>query len=107
MKQREYSVLNGIGNTPLIRIDNVYAKLESCNPSGSIKDRVALEIIKAAEREGELKEDYTIVEASSGNTGISLSMVAVAKGYRTIIVMHSNAGEHERREKTNDEGIWC
>lgn len=107
MDSKKFSVLDCIGNTPLIKIGNVYAKMEALNPSGSIKDRVALEIIKAAEREGELKEDYTIVEASSGNTGISLSMVAVAKGYRTIIVMHSNAGEHERREKTNDEGIWC
>ena len=76
-----YSVLDAIGNTPLIKIENVYAKLESVNPSGSIKDRVALEIINAAEREGLLKPGYRIVEASSGNTGISLSMVAAVKGY--------------------------
>jgi len=83
-------VLDTIGNTPLIRIENVYAKLEIVNPSGSIKDRVALEIIEAAEREGELKEGYTIIEASSGNTGISLSMCAAIKGYKMIVVMPEN-----------------
>jgi len=83
-------ILETIGNTPLIRIENVYAKLESVNPSGSIKDRVAREIIEAAEREGELKEGYTIVEASSGNTGISLAMCAAVKGYKMIVVMPEN-----------------
>jgi len=86
-------VLDYIGNTPLIKIENVYAKLESVNPSGSIKDRVALEIVEAAEREGHLKKGYTIVEASSGNTGISLSMVAAIKGYRMIVVMPENMSE--------------
>jgi cysteine synthase A len=84
------SILDAIGNTPLVQIENVYAKLESVNPSGSIKDRVALEIIEAAEREGELKEGYTIVEASSGNTGISLAMCAAIKGYKMIVVMPEN-----------------
>jgi len=83
-------VLDIIGNTPLIRIGNVYAKFEGMNPSGSIKDRVALEIIEAAEAEGKLAEDYTIVEASSGNTGISLAMVAAVKGYKMIVVMPEN-----------------
>ncbi len=89
-KNTRMNILNAIGNTPLVKIDNVYAKLESVNPSGSIKDRVALEIIEAAEREGELKEGYTIVEASSGNTGISLAMCATVKGYRMIVVMPEN-----------------
>ncbi len=93
MKNNEFNVLAAIGNTPLIKIDNVYAKLESVNPSGSIKDRVALEIIEAAEREGELKKGYTIVEASSGNTGISLSMCAAIKGYKMIVVMPENMSE--------------
>lgn len=93
VKSKEYSILDAIGNTPLIKIENVYAKLESVNPSGSIKDRVALEIIVAAEREGKLKKGYTIVEASSGNTGISLSMVATAKGYKMIVVMPENMSE--------------
>ena len=89
-KNTKPGILDAIGNTPLIRIENVYAKLESVNPSGSIKDRVALEIIEAAEREGELKEGYTIVEASSGNTGISLAMCAAIKGYKMIVVMPEN-----------------
>jgi cysteine synthase A len=92
-----FSVLNAIGNTPLIRIENVYAKLESVNPSGSIKDRVALEIIRAAERAGQLKPGYTIVEASSGNTGISLSMIAAIKGYNMIIVMPVNMSDERKQ----------
>jgi len=93
MKNKKFSVLDAIGNTPLIKIENVYAKLESVNPSGSIKDRVALEIIEAAEREGKLKKGYTIVEASSGNTGISLAMIAAAKGYKMIVVMPENMSQ--------------
>lgn len=92
----ESTVLEAIGNTPVIRIDNVYAKMELMNPSGSIKDRVALEMIEAAEREGDLRPGYTIVEPSSGNTGISISMVAAAKGYHTIIVMPENMSEERR-----------
>ena len=90
-------VLDAIGNTPLIKIKNVYAKLESVNPSGSIKDRVALEIIEAAEREGKLKKGYTIIEASSGNTGISLSMVAAAKGYKMVVVMPENMSKERKQ----------
>jgi len=86
----DQTVLSAIGNTPLLNIDGVYAKLESVNPSGSIKDRVALEIITAAEQEGLLKTGYRIIEASSGNTGISLSMIAAAKGYQMMIVMPEN-----------------
>jgi len=96
VKKSEFSVLDAIGNTPLIRIDNVYAKLEGLNPSGSIKDRVAKEIIEAAERAGELKKGYTIVEASSGNTGISLSMCATVKGYKMIVVMPENMSEERQ-----------
>jgi len=91
-----YSVLDAIGNTPLVCIDNVYAKLESVNPSGSIKDRVALEIITAAESEGLLKPGDRIVEASSGNTGISLSMIAAAKGYKMTIVMPENMSKERQ-----------
>ncbi len=91
------TVIDAIGNTPLINIKNVYAKLESVNPSGSIKDRVALEIICAAEREGNLKQGYTIVEASSGNTGISLSMVAAVKGYKMIVVMPQNMSKERKQ----------
>lgn len=88
--KNKFNLLNAIGNTPIVKIKNIYAKLESVNPSGSIKDRVALEIIEAAEREGKLKKGWTIVEATSGNTGISLSMVAAVKGYKMIVVMPEN-----------------
>jgi cysteine synthase A len=103
MGDRRFSLLAAIGNTPLIKIGNVYAKLESVNPSGSIKDRVALEIIEAAEREGELKKGGTIVEASSGNTGISLAMIAAVKGYRMVVVMPENMSE-ERVQMTRAFG---
>ena len=103
MEESGYSILDAIGNTPLVRIKNVYAKLESVNPTGSIKDRVALEIIEAAERSGELKKGYTIVEASSGNTGISLSMVAAVKGYHMIVVMPENMSE-ERKQMMRASG---
>lgn len=91
------TVLDAIGNTPIVKIKNVYAKLESVNPSGSIKDRVALEIINSAERDGSLKEGYTIVEASSGNTGISLSMIAAVKGYKMIVVMPQNMSKERKQ----------
>ena len=96
MEKREFSVLDAIGNTPLIRIDNVYAKLEGVNPSGSIKDRVAKEIIEAGERDGDLKKGYTIIEASSGNTGISLAMCATVKGYNMVVVMPENMSEERQ-----------
>ncbi len=95
--KNKFNVLNAIGNTPITKIKNIYAKLESVNPSGSIKDRVALEIVEAAEREGNLKKGWTIVEATSGNTGISLSMVAAAKGYKMIVVMPENMSEERKQ----------
>jgi cysteine synthase A len=79
--------LAGIGNTPLIQIDGIWTKLEYRNPSGSIKARLALYLIERAEAEGLLKPGDTIVEASSGNTGNAMSMVAAAKGYRMVVVM--------------------
>ena len=74
-------------------------RIESFNPSGIIKDRVTLEIAEAAEREGKLEQDYTIVEASSGNTGISLSMVSAAKGYKMIVVIPEKGGRRWVRKK--------
>lgn len=97
MENKKFSVLNAIGNTPLIKVDNVYAKLESVNPSGSIKDRVALEIINAAEREGKLEEGFAVIEASSGNTGISLAMLAAVKGYKMVVVMPENMSEERQQ----------
>ena len=81
------TVLDAIGNTPLIRVDGIWVKLEFLNPSGSIKARIAKYIIERAEAEGLLKPGDTIVEASSGNTGNALSMVAAVKGYRMLVVM--------------------
>ncbi|HET6627245.1 MAG TPA: cysteine synthase family protein [Nocardioidaceae bacterium] len=81
------TVLDAIGNTPLVRIDGVWVKLEYLNPSGSIKARIARYIIERAEREGLLGPGDTIVEASSGNTGNAMSMVAAVKGYRMLVVM--------------------
>lgn len=94
------NVLNAIGNTPIVGIGNVFAKLESVNPSGSIKDRAALEIVEGAERRGHLKAGYSIVEASSGNTGISLAMVAAVKGYQMIVVMPENMSEERKQMMT-------
>ncbi len=86
-RDRAGTVLDAIGATPLIVIDGVYIKLEYLNPSGSIKARMAHYIIDRAEREGILHPGDTIVEASSGNTGNAMSMVAAVKGYRMLVVM--------------------
>ncbi|MGH3321118.1 MAG: PLP-dependent cysteine synthase family protein [Streptosporangiaceae bacterium] len=81
------TVLDGVGDTPLIAVDDIWVKLEFLNPSGSIKARIATYIIERAEREGLLRPGDTIVEASSGNTGNAMSMVAAAKGYKMLVVM--------------------
>ena len=80
-------MLDAIGNTPLIELEGIYAKLEYLNPSGSIKARIARYMVEKAESEGLLKPGDTIVEATSGNTGNALSMVAAVKGYRMLVVM--------------------
>jgi len=81
------SILDAIGNTPMVEIEGIYCKLEYLNPSGSIKARIAKYMIERAEDEGLLKRGDTIVEATSGNTGNALSMVAAVKGYRMLVVM--------------------
>ena len=81
------SVLDAIGNTPMLEIEGIYCKLEYLNPSGSIKARIAKYMVEKAEREGLISEGDTIVEATSGNTGNALSMVAAVKGYRMLVVM--------------------
>lgn len=81
------SVLDAIGDTPLVEVDGIWVKLEYLNPSGSIKARIAKYMVERAEREGLLRPGDTIVEASSGNTGNALSMVAAVKGYRMLVVM--------------------
>ena len=81
------SILDAIGDTPLLELDGIFAKLEFVNPSGSIKARIAAYMIEKAEAAGLLKPGDTIVEATSGNTGNALSMVAAVKGYRMLVVM--------------------
>ena len=88
------SLLNLIGNTPMLKLSSVdtgvceiFVKLESQNPGGSIKDRIGLSIIEQAEESGELKEGGTIIEATAGNTGIGLALVAALKGYKIILVI--------------------
>jgi len=85
--RRGATVLEAIGSTPLIEVDGIYVKLEYLNPSGSIKARMARYIIQRAEREGLLHPGDTIVEASSGNTGNAMSMVAAVLGYKMLVVM--------------------
>jgi threonine synthase len=81
------TILDAIGDTPLVMVDGIWVKLEYLNPSGSIKARIATYMIERAEREGLLAPGDTIVEASSGNTGNAMSMVAAVKGYRMLVVM--------------------
>lgn len=86
-----------VGNTPLIKIENIYAKLETTNPTGSIKDRMVWHMIGKAERKGDLKKGSTIIEVTSGNTGISFAMAAAVKGYRFIAVMPESMSIERRK----------
>src|SRR5947199_6814469 len=99
------SVLYLIGNTPLVEVSQlspnpavrILAKLEGQNPSGSVKDRIALNMIEAAETDGSLKPGQTILEPSSGNTGIGLAMVARVKGYKLRVVLPENVSVERRQ----------
>ncbi len=99
------TVLDLIGQTPIVRLNHmsdngaaeVFVKLESFNPAGSIKDRPALFMIEEAERQGKLNQDSIILEATSGNTGIGLAMVAAIKGYPLVIVMPENMSEERKK----------
>ena len=98
------NVLQAIGKTPVVRLQrlapegvNVFVKLEAQNPMGSVKDRLALGVIEAAEREGRLQPGQTVVEATSGNTGIGLAMVCAQKGYPLVIVMAENCSVERRK----------
>ena len=104
MGKRYDSILDTVGNTPIVKINNIgpkhvniYAKVESFNPMGSVKDRLALGVIEDAERKGELKPGQTIVEATSGNTGIGLAMVCAQKGYPLVITMAENFSVERRK----------
>ena len=92
----EKNVLKTIGNTPLIRVGRIYAKLETTNPSGSIKDRMAKYMTERAEERGELKPNFHIIEATSGNTGISFAMISAIKKYKFIAVMPGNISKEKR-----------
>ena len=99
------NIYESIGNTPIIKLNNlqeednadIFVKVESFNPSGSIKDRAALYMIEGAENEGILKAGDTIIEPTSGNTGIGLAMIGAAKGYRVILVMPDTMSVERRK----------
>ncbi len=98
------NILDTIGHTPLVKLQklappdvNVYVKVESFNPTGSIKDRMALALIKDAEQNGELKPGQTVIEATSGNTGIGLAMVCAQKGYPLVVTMAESASIERRK----------
>lgn len=98
------SILDVIGNTPIFKLNkitknskhNFYVKLEYFNPGGSVKDRIAVAMIEAAEKRGELKPGGTIIEATSGNTGLGLALVSAVKGYKCIFVMPDKISEEKR-----------
>ena len=99
------NILEAVGRTPLVRLNHVasgslcpvYAKVEMVNPGGSIKDRVAIAMVEEAERNGALKPGGTIIEATSGNTGVGLAMVAAVKGYRCIFIMPDKMSAEKTR----------
>ncbi len=98
------SILDTVGDTPVVRVNRivpegveVYVKVEAFNPAASVKDRLALAIIEAAEREGKLKPGQTVVEATSGNTGIGLAMVCAAKGYPLVVTMADSFSVERRK----------
>lgn len=105
------SITDLIGNTPLVKLNNwseetganIYAKMESANPGGSVKDRLAYALIREAEEQGLINEQTAIIEPTSGNTGIGLAMVAAGKGYRLILTMPEGASV-ERRNLTRAYG---
>ena len=104
MGRRYANILETIGHTPVVKIGklapdgvNLFVKIEAFNPLGSVKDRLALGVIEAAEKSGELKPGQTVVEATSGNTGIGLAMVCAQKGYPLVIVMAETFSVERRR----------
>src|SRR5881396_46523 len=102
---RYNNILEAIGHTPLVKLNRivrgskaeVYAKCDYLNPGGSVKDRIALSMIEEAERSGRLKPGGTIVESTSGNTGIGLAMIAAAKGYHLILTMPDDMSLERRK----------
>jgi len=104
MAGRYQNILETVGNTPVVKIGrlapadvNLYVKIEALNPLGSVKDRLALGVIEAAEKSGELKPGQTVIEATSGNTGIGLAMVCAQKGYPLVVTMAETFSVERRR----------
>ena len=104
MKSKFNNVLEMVGNTPILKINNIdtgkcdlYVKMESLNPFGSIKDRVGLKMIQDAENQGLIKEGYTIIESTAGNTGLGLALAAKLKGYKLILVIPDKMSEEKIR----------
>ena len=116
MDFKDYSMLDLIGNTPLVRLKNIekayhlsspiYAKLERCNPTGSIKDRIAKEMILSALKEGKINQDTLIIEPTSGNTGIGLSAICASLGMKAVIFMPANCSK-ERVQMMAAFGADC
>jgi len=104
MGRKFANILETIGNTPVVRVDklapagiNLFVKIEAFNPLGSVKDRLALGVIETAERSGELKPGQTVIEATSGNTGIGLAMVCAQKGYPLVVTMAESFSVERRK----------
>ncbi|HXT48602.1 MAG TPA: cysteine synthase A [Gemmatimonadaceae bacterium] len=104
MNRKFASILETVGNTPVVKINklapagvNLYVKIEAFNPLGSVKDRLALGVIEDAERTGKLKPGQTVIEATSGNTGIGLAMVCAAKGYPLVVTMAESFSVERRK----------
>ena len=102
MKQKFDNILGTVGNTPVVRINrlappdiNLFVKIEAFNPLGSVKDRLALGVIEDAEKTGKLKPGQTVIEATSGNTGIGLAMVCAQKGYPLVVTMAETFKDHD------------
>ena len=98
------NILETIGNTPVVKLNkigpkdvNIYAKIESFNPMGSVKDRLARNVIETAEKDGTLRPGQTVIEATSGNTGIGLAMVCAQKGYPLVVTMAESFSVERRR----------
>lgn len=97
MKNSRLNILKVIGNTPLIKIGNIQAKLETTNPTGSVKDRMAAYLVAKAEARRELKPGDKIIEVTSGNTGIALAMISAVKGYEFIAIMPESMSIERRK----------